>query len=107
MKPVQRSPATRLLRAAVQGYRLLFSAWLGSGCRFTPSCSIYALEALDRHGALGGSWLTTRRLLRCHPGCAGGHDAVPLEAPRLFTRFTRKTGPGLHDADPGTPETPS
>lgn len=101
------SLATRLLRGLVQAYRLLFSAWLGSGCRFTPSCSVYALEALDRHGALGGSWLTARRLLRCHPGCAGGHDAVPLQAPRPFTRFTRSTGSPLHDAAHRPPEIPS
>ncbi|HSV69480.1 MAG TPA: membrane protein insertion efficiency factor YidD [Methylibium sp.] len=101
------SLGARLLRGLVQGYRLLFSAWVGSGCRFTPSCSAYALEAIDRHGALGGGWLTAGRLLRCHPGCAGGHDAVPPQPPRLFTRFTRSTGPGLHDAAPGTPESSS
>ena len=66
-----------LLIALVRGYRLLLSPWLGSGCRFTPSCSAYALQALERHGALGGSVLAGRRVLRCHPGCAGGHDAVP------------------------------
>jgi putative membrane protein insertion efficiency factor len=67
----------RALIALVRAYRLLLSPWLGSGCRFTPSCSAYALEALHRHGALAGGLLTTRRLLRCHPGCAGGHDPVP------------------------------
>lgn len=71
----------RLLIGAVQGYRLFFSAWLGNGCRFTPTCSVYAIEVLERHGALSGSYLTTRRLLRCHPGCAGGHDPVPDLAP--------------------------
>ncbi|WP_428416075.1 membrane protein insertion efficiency factor YidD [Methylibium sp.] len=75
----------RLLIGAVQGYRLFFSAWLGSGCRFTPTCSVYAIEALERHGALSGSYLTTRRLLRCHPGCAGGHDPVPDLPPGWLT----------------------
>lgn len=80
------SLAARALRTLVQGYRLLFSPWLGSACRFTPSCSVYALDALERHGALGGGWLTTRRLLRCHPGCTGGHDPVPERLPAWFTR---------------------
>ncbi|WP_101049486.1 membrane protein insertion efficiency factor YidD [Macromonas nakdongensis] len=75
----------RLLVGLVQGYRLLLSPWLGSSCRFTPSCSAYALDALNRHGALSGSYLTLRRLGRCHPWCSGGHDPVPERAPRPFT----------------------
>ncbi|MEJ7930289.1 membrane protein insertion efficiency factor YidD [Ramlibacter sp. AN1015] len=75
-----------LLIGLVRGYRLLLSPWLGSSCRFTPSCSAYSLEALERHGALAGSYLTAARLVRCHPWCAGGHDDVPATAPRLFTR---------------------
>lgn len=67
----------RALMVGVRGYRLLLSPWLGSHCRFTPSCSAYALDALERHGAAAGSYLTARRLIRCHPGCAGGHDPVP------------------------------
>jgi len=69
----------------VKGYRLLLSPWLGSACRFTPTCSAYALEALEQHGAAAGSYLTLARLARCHPWCAGGHDAVPDTPPRLFT----------------------
>jgi uncharacterized protein len=61
----------------VRGYRLLLSSWLGSACRFTPTCSSYALQALDSHGGMHGSYLTTRRVLRCHPWCAGGLDPVP------------------------------
>lgn len=75
------------LMALVRGYRLLLSPWLGSACRFEPSCSLYALEALQRHGAVAGSALTGWRLLRCHPWCAGGCDAVPERAPRLFTHL--------------------
>ena len=75
----------RLLIALVKGYRLLLSPWLGSACRFEPTCSVYALGALERHGALRGGALTARRLLRCHPWCAGGHDPVPEQAPRLFS----------------------
>jgi uncharacterized protein len=85
---VQRLPQTVLL-ALVQGYRLLLSPWLGSDCRFTPTCSAYALRALLRHGAMGGSYLTVARLVRCHPWCHGGIDNVPaqIRAPKLFTRL--------------------
>jgi len=77
----------RLLMAAVRGYRLMLSPWLGASCRFEPTCSRYALTALERHGALAGSALTVHRLLRCHPFCAGGHDPVPAQPPRLFSRL--------------------
>jgi len=77
----------RLLIALVRGYRLLLSPWLGSGCRFEPTCSLYALAALEKHGAAAGSYLTLRRLMRCHPWCEGGSDPVPHDKPRLFTRL--------------------
>ena len=73
------------LLGLVKGYRLLLSPWLGSGCRFEPSCSLYAIGALERHGAMGGSYLTLRRLARCHPWCDGGHDPVPARIPSLFS----------------------
>lgn len=68
---------TRLLLAAIRGYRLLLSPWWGNQCRFTPSCSEYAIEALQQHGSLRGSWLALRRVSRCHPWHAGGFDPVP------------------------------
>ena len=71
----------QMLMGVVRGYRLLLSPWLGSACRFEPTCSVYALQALERHGAAHGSYLTLRRLGRCHPWCAGGHDPVPGAAP--------------------------
>jgi putative membrane protein insertion efficiency factor len=74
----------RLLIAAVRAYRLLLSPWLGNACRFEPTCSFYAIDALQRHGALAGSALTLGRIGRCHPWCAGGFDPVPAEPPRLF-----------------------
>jgi putative membrane protein insertion efficiency factor len=74
----------------VRGYRLLLSPWLGSSCRFEPTCSAYALVALERHGALHGGALTVGRIARCHPWCAGGHDPVPEQSHRLFSSF-RKT----------------
>lgn len=82
----------RLLMALVRGYRLMLSPWLGSNCRFNPTCSAYSLEALERHGAAVGSYLTLRRLARCHPWCDGGHDPVPEHKPRLFTRLTAAPG---------------
>lgn len=77
----------RMLIGLVRGYRLLLSPWLGSQCRFEPTCSRYAIEALERHGAAAGSYLTAARLLRCHPWCEGGHDAVPDHRPRLFSHL--------------------
>lgn len=77
-----------LLIGLVKFYRLFLSAWIGNVCRFTPSCSAYSLEALERHGAAAGSYLTVRRLARCHPWCRGGHDPVPADVPGLFTRWT-------------------
>ncbi len=78
-----------VLITLVKGYRLLLSPWLGSACRFEPTCSAYSLQALEAHGAAVGSYLTLRRLARCHPWCEGGHDPVPatLEPPRLFTQL--------------------
>ncbi|MCB1938967.1 MAG: membrane protein insertion efficiency factor YidD [Rhodocyclaceae bacterium] len=66
-----------LLLALLKAYRYAISPMLGSNCRFVPSCSQYAIEALERHGALRGSWLSVRRVMRCHPWCHGGHDPVP------------------------------
>lgn len=74
----------RVLMAAVRAYRLVFSPWVGNACRFEPTCSAYSLHALDRYGAAIGTYLTLRRLARCHPWCAGGHDPVPEAMPALF-----------------------
>ena len=76
-----------VLVGLVKGYRLLLSPWLGSACRFEPTCSVYALGALQNHGAAAGSYLVLSRLARCHPWCDGGLDPVPTQKPRLFSRF--------------------
>jgi len=67
----------RLLIGLVRLYRLLLSPWVGGQCRFYPSCSVYTIEALERHGAAAGTYLGAARILRCHPWCEGGHDPVP------------------------------
>ena len=69
-----------VLRFAVKAYRLLVSPLLPPSCRFHPSCSEYAEQALARHGALRGGWLTATRVCRCGPWSAGGYDPVPGEA---------------------------
>ena len=76
----------RLLIALVRAYRLLLSPWLGSACRFEPTCSVYSLQALEQHGAAMGSYLTVRRIARCHPWCQGGVDPVPAH-PQWFSRL--------------------
>lgn len=84
----------RVLIGAVQFYRYLLKPWLGNVCRFEPSCSAYALQALQQHGAAAGAYLAARRILRCHPWCEGGCDAVPDTPPPLFTRLlSSKTRP--------------
>ncbi len=75
-KTVQALPAAGLI-FIVRAYRLLLKPWLGNACRFEPTCSAYALEALKAHGAVRGGALTGARLLRCHPWCEGGLDPVP------------------------------
>ncbi len=77
------SPLAWTLALPVRGYRLALSPWVGHGCRFQPTCSAYALEALAAHGGLRGGWLALRRILRCHPWGGSGIDNVP---PRRASR---------------------
>jgi hypothetical protein len=69
------------LKALVRAYQLTLSPIFGGACRFTPSCSHYAIEAIEIHGALHGSRLALRRILRCHPFGRSGHDPVPGSDP--------------------------
>ena len=78
----------------VKLYRLLLSPWLGNDCRFEPTCSVYAIDALRRHGAVAGTGLTVYRLVRCQPWCQGGHDPVPSTT--LFTRLLAQVAPPAH-----------
>jgi len=89
------------LIGAVKGYRLLISPWLGSNCRFEPSCSTYSLQALNQHGAAIGSYLTLRRLVRCQPWCEGGHDPVP--PPNHASFFSRLLTPAASIPSKKTP----
>lgn len=71
------TPLALVFRGLIQVYRLFISPLLGLNCRFAPSCSAYGLEAVSRHGAIRGGWLTFRRILRCHPWGWSGYDPVP------------------------------
>ncbi len=70
-----------LLRILIRGYQLALSPLFGPSCRFHPSCSHYAIEAIEAHGAGRGLWISMRRIARCHPWCEGGHDPVPPRTP--------------------------
>ncbi len=71
------TPLAHVLALPVRAYRLIFSPWVGHNCRYQPTCSVYALEALGKHGGLKGGWLACRRICRCHPWGSSGYDPVP------------------------------
>jgi len=71
------TPAAYLVSLPVRAYRLILSPWVGFNCRYHPTCSAYALEALEKHGAFKGAWLAARRIGRCHPWGDMGVDEVP------------------------------
>jgi uncharacterized protein len=87
------APARLILRGAIAVYRLSLSGWLGGQCRFSPTCSRYADEAIRTHGAIKGSFLTVRRVLRCNPFGRGGLDPVPRAGSQE----------AAHDSARGTP----
>ena len=80
----------RIVLLLIRGYQLALSPLLGRHCRFLPTCSQYAFEAVQRFGAFKGSWLGLRRILRCHPFHAGGHDPVP-ELQEVKSKWIQKS----------------
>ena len=94
-----RRVAVAVLVLPIRAYQLLVSPLLGPRCRFYPSCSAYAVEALNVHGPLRGTWLAVRRLLRCHPWNPGGLDPVPPTSRPGRPSADRGTDPG-----PATPQ---
>ena len=97
-----------LLIGLLKAWRLLISPLYGQVCRYYPSCSAYALRAVSVHGAIRGSWLTVRRLLRCHPWAPGGYDPVPgtpeaeeeiRDQARRSSRMVSRDEPHLHHHD--------
>ncbi|TVP74163.1 MAG: membrane protein insertion efficiency factor YidD [Rhodobacteraceae bacterium] len=71
------SPSAWIISLPIRAYRIVFSPWVGHNCRYQPTCSAYAMEALQRHGAWRGTWLAARRIGRCHPWGQSGYDPVP------------------------------
>jgi len=89
-----------LLKGVIRLYQLLVSPMLGPACRYQPTCSVYAHEAIECHGSLRGSWMAVRRLGRCRPGSAGGYDPVP-------ERADSGAGSGVDDRDAEAVEPPA
>jgi uncharacterized protein len=96
IRGTRRSTVARITLAAVRGYQRWISPLRPPACRFTPSCSAYAVIVLERHGALRGGWLVARRLARCGPWHPGGHDPAPPAVARQ----------GVHGARPPQPPPP-
>jgi len=71
------SAPQKLIIGLIKGYKKLISPMLGNNCRFNPTCSTYAIEAINRFGSVKGCWLAGKRILKCHPLNAGGDDPVP------------------------------
>ncbi|KRS18328.1 membrane protein insertion efficiency factor YidD [Roseovarius indicus] len=78
------SPFAYILSLPVKAYRLVFSPWVGWHCRYQPTCSAYALEALEKHGAIKGGWLALRRIARCNRWGRCGYDPVPERRNRIL-----------------------
>jgi len=84
----------RILIGAVKGYQLMISPWTPPTCRFTPTCSSYAIEAIERHGSVRGTWLALRRIGRCHPWGGLGYDPVPPRTSEVRESRAAEDRPG-------------
>ena len=82
----------KFLTSIVRLYQIVISPWTPASCRFTPTCSSYAIEAIDRHGAPRGGWLALRRIARCHPWGGHGFDPVPLPSENEQPGLDNRTG---------------
>ena len=102
----RRSALARLLLTLVRAYQRWISPVRPPACRFTPSCSAYAVTAVERFGALRGGWLTTRRLLRCHPWNHGGLDPVPEPRAKVSAPATEPGATGRFRTPDGAPGAP-
>ena len=107
MKTLSHTPSLNLLAhlnrairncalVLIRAYQLVLSAWLGPSCRFAPSCSEYALEAIEAHGPWKGGWLAVLRISRCHPFGASGYDPVPVSAPVPVSEIAAKQDQDRH-----------
>jgi putative membrane protein insertion efficiency factor len=88
------SPVGRMIWLAIRAYQLFVSPLMAPSCRYVPSCSRYAMDAIDGHGAVRGTWLALRRLLRCHPWGGMGYDPVPEPRARPGSAPAAKLTPG-------------
>ena len=86
----------RLLQFALRTYKRWISPALPASCRYVPSCSEYAAEAVAVHGAIRGSWMALKRLLRCHPFTKGGYDPVPVPDSKFLTSDSRLLATEIH-----------
>ena len=80
------TPLAHILSWPIRAYRLILSPWVGYHCRYHPTCSQYALEALEKHGGIKGGWLAAKRIARCNPWGQCGHDPVPEPKPAPNSR---------------------
>jgi putative membrane protein insertion efficiency factor len=86
----KRPTGSGLAIAFIRGYQILLAPVMGGACRFTPSCSAYAIEAIERHGARRGMWLAMRRIARCHPWGGAGFDPVPARTDESVERHRQR-----------------
>ena len=92
-RAAEMTPLAHIVALPVRAYRLILSPWVGHGCRFQPTCSAYALEALEVHGGVKGTWLTVHRICRCHPWGGSGYDPVPPANEHDQPFFRRRSPP--------------